>query len=476
MDGLERFHRQPVVWKKCALGPGDQVGGDLDKAGARCADVTVPLDYANPGGRTITIAISRLRATGRRMGTMVLNGGGPGPALDMPPYMRGLMREAGTRFDLVGMDPRSIGRSTPVDCGWPTATWIRSAGTGRASFDRATALARDLARRCGERHRDLLPHISTRNVARDMDVVRAVLGERRISYSGGSYGNYLGGVYATMFPGRLDRAVLDSGIDPAVWGGLLGKSMVDANERAFARWADWAARRHRVYGLGATRGAVLATVRKTIAASGREPLRIGRYRVDDTVTPVILMNLLQEDRDPARATLADAVAQLARAAAGRPAPPTGALKENLEFLLTGAESRYGSAQMALICGDGGAPGDPEYYWREVERTRAGAPIFGSIGHNINPCAFWPVKPREPMTRIGAHARALLVGATGDTRTTYEGTRILHGLLRGSRLVTLRGADVHAPYQIGYGNACVDDAVHRYVLTGRPPARDITCEK
>ncbi|WP_067487535.1 alpha/beta hydrolase [Actinomadura hibisca] len=475
-DALARFHHQPVHWKNCTLGPGDEIGESLDKAGAKCADITVPLDYARPGGRTITVAISRLAADkGRRIGTMLLNGGGPGPALDMPPYMRGVMKEAGPRFDLVAMDPRSLGRSTPVDCGWPTGSWIRSAGLSRASFERSAALARDLADRCRRKHADLLPHISTRNVARDMDVVRAALGERRISYNGASYGNYLGGVYATLFPSRLDRVVLDSGIDPATWGGPILKGVAGVNEQALGRWAEWTARRDATYGLGTTRAAVLGATMEVIKVSGRSPLRVGPYRVDDTVTPVLLFSMIQSDRDAPRADLTAAVAELLKAARGRPAQATGALGENLGFLLTGEEAAYGSGQSALICGDGAAPADPEFYWRDIRRTRRSAPFFGALAHNLNPCAFWPVKPREKPTEIGANVPALLVGATGDTRTPYSGTRVLTGLLKGSRLVTLRGADVHAPYQADYGNACVSDVVNRYQVTGRLPARNVVCD-
>ena len=118
-DGLDRFYQQRLTWKACTLGPDDEVGAELDKAGARCADVTVPLDYARPDGRTMTVAISRLAAsdTRHRIGTMILNGGGPGPSLDLPPYMRGVMGAAGPRYDRMGKDPRSLGRSGGVDCG-----------------------------------------------------------------------------------------------------------------------------------------------------------------------------------------------------------------------------------------------------------------------------------------------------------------------------------------------------------------------
>ncbi len=473
--GLARFYAQELRWKACTLGPDDQVGKELDKAGARCADVTVPLDYAEPGGRTIEIAISRLPATDRahRIGTMILNGGGPGPALDMPPYMRGVMGEAGPRYDLVGMDPRALGRSARVDCGWPSGTWITSAGESRASFDRTVAFAKDLAGRCARTSADVLPHISTRNIARDMDIVRGALGERKVSYNGASYGTYLGSVYATMFPGRLDRAVLDSSVNPETWGPrLLGGTEV-ANDHALDGWADWTAKRNATYGLGGTRAEVLGTVREIIRASAREPLHVGRFKVDDGSVPLILFNNLGTDEEQARAEFATSVQVLKKAAEQGSAEPTKALEEELTFMLTGAESAYGSGQSAIVCGDGAASRDPEAYWREIQRNRPGSPVFAPLTHNINPCAFWPVRPAERPTEVGGHVPLLMVAATGDTRTDYPSNLALHRLLDGSRMITLP-ADVHAPYQRGYPNTCVNQKVNAYLATGHLPARDETC--
>lgn len=464
-DPLAAFHHQKLRWTTCNM-------KELDDAGAQCADVTVPLDYANPGGRTIKVAISRLKATGPRLGTMLINGGGPGPAIDMPPYIRDITPKAGPRFDLVGMDPRGLGRSTPVDCGWPSGTWIRSAGADRRDFDASVAFARDLARRCVTKYGDYLPFITTRNIARDMDVVRAALGERRISYNGASYGTYLGSVYAALFPGRLDRTVLDSNVDPDRWTGRLLLDGEQANETALAHWADWASKRDATYHLGATGKDVLATVRNIVTESGRSPLLVGPYKVDASTVPTVLFNLLSDDRDPARTGLATAVSDLNRAAHGEHVPATGVLDDSLKFILTGTESVYGSGQAAIICGDAPAPRDPETYWQDVQRDRAVHPVFGPLGANITPCAFWP-SPREALTKVRTTLPSLLVGATGDSRTIYSGSLALHDDLKGSRLVTIN-ADVHAPYQAAYGNACLTETVDSYFATGRLPAADTTC--
>ncbi|MGH3239203.1 MAG: alpha/beta hydrolase [Spirillospora sp.] len=472
---LSRFYQQRLDWKACAQGADDEVGKELDDAGAQCADVSVPLNYADPKGRGITVAISRLKASGGgpRLGMMLLNGGGPGPAIDLPPYMRQRMGEAGQRYDLVGMDPRSLGRSTGIDCGWPSATWIKGPGATRRSFEVSVRYAKDLADRCARTNASLLPHISTRNIARDMDVIRGALGERTMSYNGASYGTYLGSVYAAMFPGRLDRVVLDSSQDPYSWGPRLMAGTEDANERALADWAGWAAKRDDKYGLGDTRQEVLRLVHRVLAASGRAPLEIGPYRLDASMLPVVLVDNLGTDEEQARAVLAESVRAMREAAAGRPVQPTPELADELAYLLTGADSRDGGGQAAIICGDVAAPREPGKYWRDVQKHRRAAPVFGALAHNIGPCAFWPVRPAEAPTKVGADLPALMVAATGDTRTTYERNQIVHGLLRGTRMITL-DANVHAPYQRGYPNTCVRDRVNDYLLTGRLPARDLTC--
>ncbi|MFD0889320.1 alpha/beta fold hydrolase, partial [Streptosporangium algeriense] len=218
-DGLAGFHNQRIDWHRCQNGPDDEAGRELDAAKAQCAEITVPLDYGRPDGRTIKVAMSRLKATdpAHRRGTLLYNPGGPGvPVTYLALMVKKAVPEVAARYDLIGMDPRFVGRSTPLNCGWPTPI-VGSAGPDRRSFDRTTALARDLASRCAAQ-RDVLPYVSTRDTARDMDVVRAALGERKLSYLGSSYGTYLGAVYLQLFPGRADRVVLDSAVDVDRYG------------------------------------------------------------------------------------------------------------------------------------------------------------------------------------------------------------------------------------------------------------------
>lgn len=475
-DPLARFHHQRLIWKSCLQGPDDETGEELDKAGAECADVTVPLDYTVPDGRTITVAVSRIRATdsAHRVGPLLVNTGGPGGAgLGDPPWVREAMKEVGPRYDVVGMDPRFVGRSTPLDCKWPTGSSLRGAGADRAGFDRVTEFARDLAARCRTNAGPVLPYVTTRNTARDMEVIRAALGERQISYLGYSYGSYLGEVYSTLFPSRVGRMVLDSVIDPARYSPRLVRGAEAANRYALEDWASWTAARHTAYGLGRTRDAVLAAVARIQTAATRAPLALDTYRLDEHTVPVVVFNSLSQDNDEAYGNLARAVKDMNRAAQGRPVDPDPVFAEALKALLTGSDSAYGSVQSAILCGDAAAPRDPEVYWRDIERTRPWAPFFAPLTRNIGPCAFWD-PPRESPTTVRDDFPALLVHATADPRTLYSGAITQHRNWPASRLITLRGPAQHSVYGV-FGSTCVDSKVNAYLATGHLPAQDATCE-
>ncbi|MGP8303656.1 alpha/beta hydrolase [Streptomyces inhibens] len=479
--GLDRYYDQRLGWGSCAKGPGDTMGRDLDKAGVQCADVTVPLDYADPQGRTITVAISRLKATDtrHRIGSILLNNGGPGgTALESPPEFHAWMRKTGPRYDIVGFDPRFVGRSTPLDCGLSVGTNLFSAGLSRASFERQVVFQKGLAAKCRATNASVLPHVTTRNTARDMDVIRGALGERKISYFGFSYGTYLGTVYTQMFPGRTDRMVLDGAIDPHKFGPRMLQEAVGENEQALADWATWAAARNDTYGLGRTRAQVLATIDRVIKASARGPLTVGTapetFQLDDTQIPFVLFAGLDSDTDTSRTSLAEQVSVLNKAAAGQPTRLSPRFAATLRFVVSGEQSHHGSVQSAIICGDTAAPRDPEVYWRDIQRSRAAHPRFGALANNIGPCAFWD-RPREKPTQVKHDAKVLIVSATGDPRTAHKGAVALHGLLPSSKLITLKGANRHAIYGL-YENPCVDNKVNQYLATGKLPANDQTCSK
>ncbi|MER7952495.1 alpha/beta hydrolase [Streptomyces sp. NPDC096079] len=476
-DPLARFHAQRADWHACALGADDELGRSLDAAGVDCADITVPLDYADPAGRTLTVAVSRLKATdtSHRIGALLLNDGGPaGPSLHMPLTKKRVLGEVAARYDLIGMDPRFVGRSTPLDCGWDLGSaLVRSAGGDRAAYRGEVALARDLAERCKRTNGDVLPYVTTRNTARDMDVLRTVLGESTLSYLGYSYGSYLGETYTQLFPGRTDRMVLDGVNSPAHYTQTLLRGAEAANEAALRAWASWAAARNGAYGLGATRAEVLATVRHVLRAAREAPLRIGTtYELDEHVLPSLFIGGLGSDLDERRAGLAETVRLLARSADRKPVEPSEALAGQLEFLLTGAGSAPSSQMTAIICGDVAVRRGVGSYWRAVEESRERFPLAGPLANDITPCEFWD-RPVEAPTVLDNDVPALLVNATDDPRTLYAGAEDLREQWPSSRLLTVKGARQHGLYG-EYGNACVDARVTSYLSTGRLPAHDPTC--
>ncbi|WP_433268489.1 alpha/beta fold hydrolase [Actinosynnema sp. CS-041913] len=465
--GLSRYYDQRLEWTGCDH-------EQLDAVGAQCANVTVPLDYRKPRGRTITVAISRLKAEdpARRRGIMLSNPGGPGGAgLDLMLVVKERMSPAvRAQYDLIGMDPRGIGRSSPVDCDWSVGTMLRSGGVDRAGFDRAVALQADLAKRCADRESDRLPHITTRNTARDMDVIRGAMGERRVSYFGWSYGTYLGAVFTEMFPQRADRVVLDSAIDPREYGYDMFRDMGVPNEAALTAWAEWTAQHHAEYQLGTTAKQVRAGVEALIQRSARTPIRIGDHRLDDNSVPTLLFGPLADPRG--YPLLAAQVRELTDAAAGKLVRPSPELDAALRFMFGPGAHEDGDGQAAVLCGDASYSHDPESYWRHIQRSRATQPVFGAFANNITACAFW-ARPVERPTVVHNHSPALIVQATGDTRTAYSQGVGLHKVMKGSRLVTLKDVAVHAVFG-NYPNTCAENAVNTYFADGTLPATDITC--
>jgi pimeloyl-ACP methyl ester carboxylesterase len=216
-----------------------------------CATVEVPLDYGDPDGAGIEIMVSRLASTDpdRRRGVLLLNPGGPGGSgLAMPAELVSFGLPAGVLdgYDLIGMDPRGVGHSSPVSCGFTVddGYWggIAFYAVDDAAVDAQAVVAEAIADQCAENDTGgLLPHLSTVNTARDMDRVRAALGEEKISYFGHSYGSALGAAYTALFPERSDRIVLDSSTDPSRTQYELFQQSGPAAEAGLDEWAAWAA-------------------------------------------------------------------------------------------------------------------------------------------------------------------------------------------------------------------------------------------
>ncbi|WP_182884955.1 alpha/beta fold hydrolase [Microbispora sp. H10885] len=461
-----RFGRQELHWGDCA--------GVADAA-LRCAEVAVPLDYHHPHGRKITIVVSRLPATDptRRRGVLLTTGGGPGgPGVPLPSSLAPMLSsEVRARYDLIGFDMRFVERSTPIGCGQdveePGGYWVRTATSG--SFPADTAEARAYARACMRAAGWALPHATTANAARDMDVIRAALGEEKISYLGGSYAGMLGAVYSTLFPRRVDRFVLDSPPNADTVWRAYELARTPAFEAGTAAFAAWTAQRNADYGLGDTAQKVTDAVTGLIRRARTAPIVVGDHAWTSDELGTLLVVGIYDER-----SFGLVAAAFAALAAGRepfvpfplrPLPPAG---------VPGVPAdNHTATNMAYRCGDGPWPRDPRDYLRDIASYSERYPLFGPANANITPCAFWPRIEDEPV-RLSANRSpgVLVTAALRDVAVPIANSRAVAARIRGSRMVTI-DAHTHAPYP-AYGNACLNGAVDAFLTTGMLPAADVAC--
>jgi pimeloyl-ACP methyl ester carboxylesterase len=307
-------------------------------------------------------------------------------------------------------------------------------------------------------------------MARDMDLVRAALGEQKISYLGWSFGTHIGAVYLQMFGEHTDRIVLDSAIAPDAAGPHLTRELGPANAAALRDWASWAAQHDGQYHLGDTADDVLAVVDRI----ARGPLQVGDHHIDTAMVPGLL--LTAEDSDAFYAELSAQVRVLRDAARGLPVTPTPDQEQKLSLYdNTDVIPEFGfSALIANQCADRATSRDPETYFRDVQAHLASEPLFGPLFRDITPCAFWPVRPLETLPRITTGHPALLVAASGDPATPYPGQQAMHRALTGSRMITLE-AFRHGVYLFDPAT-CVAGAVESYLLDGALPRADLTCPR
>ncbi|WP_037858530.1 alpha/beta hydrolase [Streptomyces sp. NRRL S-340] len=451
-----------------------------------CGTVSVPLDYARPDGTRIELTVSRVRATGRdprsasgapavpRQGALVFNPGGPGgdgmsfPLVALLPEWK----RVAAAYDLVGYAPRGVGRSAPLSCVDPGNFFKAPSAVPEhpsAAYKRKrVAEARAYARGCARRSGPGLRFYTSLDNARDLEVLRAALGEDRLTFMGASYGTYFGALYATLFPAHVRRMVFDSAVNPdpsLVWYG----DNLDQSAAFEARWADfraWVARHDDVYGLGRTARAVRAAYEKARARLAARP-------AGGTVGPGQLQGaFLNAGYDDGFWPMAaDALAAYLRG----DEKPLVALAAPYR---AGAAEAENSAAVytAVECNDAPWPTDFRVWDRDNTRLARTAPFetWGNVWANL-PCAYWPVPRQRPLdvrTAPGALPPTLVLAAERDAATPYGGALELHRRLAGSTLVTERGAGTHG---LAYGpNRCVNAYLDAYLLQGRLPGRSADC--
>ncbi|MGM1060368.1 alpha/beta fold hydrolase [Saccharothrix sp. Mg75] len=485
--GLDRFYEQQAVWQDCnnvfPQASAVDTGGDaadpvpdppLVPAYTECAKILVPKDYRRPQDGTLDIAVSRRRAkdSSERQGSLLLNPGGPGQdGIYMPGDLRDQVLVK--HFDLVGFSPRGSGLSTRLWCDLPT-TWTASTRPTDEQIAVIAEEARHDEQRCREAGGDLRKYISTANTARDMDVIRAVIGERKINYLGISYGTYLGAVYGSLFPGRLNRSVLDSAMHPDWLYYEATKQQAVASRQNFDAWAAWVAQRNDTYGLGRTAAEVESSTDALGARLAEEPVPWvggpGQF-------PVVDRNVLDQVLGSNTTVRPNWHVTTMMVLEFRKASESGALSDDaaaaLGIVLDRQDTvRVNGSYQAITC-EVDWPTDLNVYYRTMRFYREHYPYGpGAMAAAPSVCAFRSFTPLEkavPLRRAG-YPTGLVVQADFDLKTQYEGGPAMAHRLR-DRLLTVTDQGGHGMYG---RNACVTQRVDDYLIKGTLPAPGATC--
>jgi pimeloyl-ACP methyl ester carboxylesterase len=463
--GLERFYRQRPEWSGCGNG-------------FECARVEVPIDYKRPRGHVVRLSVVRLPVARRdgRAGSLVLNPGGPGAS--GVAYARRAATEVSDavrrRFDIVGFDPRGVGQSDPVQCldDQQTDALLAADPTpDDATEVRATvAQAKGLAAQCGAKGGDLLAHVGTADAARDMDVLRAVLGDRRLNYLGKSYGTFLGATYAEEFPRNVGRFVLDGAMDPALDADAINLGQAQGFEVATRAFVSDCVRRPGCP-LGTNVEAGVARLQRFLhdldarpvrtndaarpLTEGRGSLGVGTAMYDDQFWPVLRQGLQA-------AINGDGSTLLLLADALTDRGPDG------------FRSNSNTVIFAVNCLDRPEPGGLSTVQQALPRYTRAAPTWGAfLAWGRLPCSYWPVKGTGRPRPISARGSGpiVVVGTTRDPATPYAWAQGLARELDDGHLITYDG-DGHTAYR--RGSQCVDQAVDDYLLGGQVPGEGLRC--
>ncbi|MGW0753343.1 alpha/beta fold hydrolase [Streptomyces sp. NPDC002587] len=453
------------------------------QAGFECAVAKVPLDHADPSGRTIDLAVIRHRAAApaQRAGSLFFNPGGPGGpgTLGLPELYRKFPQELKDRFDIVSWDPRGVGESTAVRCfdtAGEAAAWhedVPQFPVGEEQRRAYVAAYADLAKRCERRDPQLLRHISTADTARDLDLLRRAAGEDRLRYWGISYGTLLGATYANLFPDRVGRLVVDGNVDPRAWvnrgpGGEPGLS-------TFLR-------------LGSPLGSA-DTLGQFLDHCGRAPVsRCAFSAGSPAATRAKYGRLLERlaERPVGSWTYARAVSEV-RGGLYTVHPGWTGTASTLQSLWRGrapaepaapaGAARYPGFEqpLAVLCAESPNPGSPGRYPALEERAakQAGALARWWVWAN-EPCSAWAARAAAPYTgpwdRTTAHP-VLVVNPVHDPSTPYRAGQSMAAELAGARLLTLDG---YGHTALDNPSACVKRHVVRYVVTGALPPAGARC--
>jgi pimeloyl-ACP methyl ester carboxylesterase len=460
-------------WRACDEVAKEIAGRDNSRFEFACATVAVPQDWARPDGDTFDVALLRARAKDqeRRVGSLLVNPGGPGASgVELAVFLGfGLPDAVTSRFDIVGFDPRGVGRSTPVECIPDEAKDALTAADpdprSEAEFAGHVTLWREVAERCGRAYGDRLGLFSTEQTARDLEALRAAVGDEKATYLGYSYGTLLGAVYAHLFPERVRAAVLDGAVDPTA-------DTVESSERqaaGFERAFDDFAAHCRARGDGCAVGPdARAFLTDLLDRARRDPVptRDGRPVTAGHVLLAVVASLYAKTQ---WTTLTRA---LADAAAGDGDRVLALADEYNQRRPDGTYTNLIDANTAVNCADEEDRPTIAQVRRLQAAWRAPYPLFGpSLATSMLGCAVWPAKPDPyPVGPADGAPPIVVIGTTGDPATPYENTPELADLIGTGVVLTWEG-EGHTAYP---QTRCVTEAVNAYLTDLRAPRDGARC--
>ncbi len=463
---LEPFYTQVLEWEPC---------GD----GMVCTTAKAPLDWEQPDQGEIDLALVRHAASGDKIGSLLVNPGGPGASgydfvMDSLDYAVGQPLQE--RFDVVGFDPRGVGRSSAVAC-YDAAQmddflygiipaergsdeWIAEVGASATAFGQA----------CSDESGDLLPNVDTVSAARDLDLLRAVLGDEELNYLGYSYGTFLGATYAELYPDKVGRLVLDGAIDPSASNFDVTKAQAVGFEGALRAYVEDCLNGSECP-FGGTVDDAMDEIGRLLASVDQSPLRgtDGRMVGGDTLLTAIIYPLYSAESWPYLSEMLQSV-----------------MFGDADPALSFADGYYGRSEdgtyldnsteafRSINCLDYTYQSDVAVMREQAAAIAAAAPTIGPyFGYGDLACVNWPYQSDRERAEIHAEGAApiLVVGTTGDPATPYEWAVALADQLESGVLVSYEG-EGHTAYN--KSNACVNGAVESYLIDGTVPTADPMC--
>ena len=481
-QGLESFYGQKVEWYDCAATGGMEKSAD--KTGFQCAKVTVPLDYSHPDGQTIEIAMKKHLATGStRQGTLFMNPGGPGGSGVDSVGVMATTTFAGVQsaYDIIGFDPRGVGSSTAITCSSDAeakamegVSPVDGAGAPVAFEKRGTVMSerfKQLEADCASRTKptELLDHVDTVSVARDLDILRALSGDQKLNYAGFSYGTYLGAHYAELFPANTGRMFLDGAQDPSLSFTELIKGQARGFERALRNYVAWC-QSGQSCPLSGDVDAGVQQIGDIFTSADQSPVPssdVTRPVTGDDMKQVVSVMLYSPET--AWDTLNEAFGEV--------------VNENNAWAFRSIADQLDAQPLAntgalisVNCLDYRVEGDMATWKAQSEELQKISPRFASTFDGVElGCQAWGHTGTQPPKALHAKGAApiLVIGTTGDPATPYEDAVALADQLDSGQLLTWEG-NGHTAYASSGSGPCVTKAVDTYLLTGTMPKKGLTC--